>query len=145
MTGITFFLMGQCRIGVLIGFFPRHILLGCIGGVGLFLFTPGLEVSGRLEGSFEYNVQTLQELFQIEKLALWMVPLALAITLLIAKRWIKHPLTDATYFISIIAVFYFFEWIVPDLSLPGLRSKGWVFDAPEAGVPFYHFYSLYGR
>ena len=74
-----------------------------------------------------------------------MTPLALAIILLFAKRWIKHPLTDATYFISIIFVFYVFEWALPNLSLPELRSRGWVFEAPKAGVPFYHFYTLYGE
>ena len=26
-----------------------------------------------------------------------------------------------------------------------LRSKGWVFEAPKSGVPFYHFYTLFGR
>ena len=145
MTGVVFFLMGQFKVGALIGFFPRHILLGCIGGVGLFLVATGLEVSGRLEGSFEYNLPTLRYLLQPERIPLWMIPLALAITLLIIKRWVKHPLTDATYFISIVAVFYFFEWALPNLTLPELRYKGWVFEAPEAGVPFYHFYTLYGK
>ena len=145
LTGVVFFCMGQFRVGALIGFFPRHILLGCIGGVGLFLVVTGLEVSGRLEGSFEYDIPTLQYLFRPEKMVLWMIPLGLAIILLFAKRWIKHPLTDATYFISIIFIFYVFEWALPDLTLPELRSRGWVFDVPKADVPFYHFYSLYGK
>lgn len=33
LTGATFFLLGKFRLGSLIGFFPRHILVGCIGGV----------------------------------------------------------------------------------------------------------------
>ena len=37
LTGIVFWIMGRCRLGALIGFFPRHILIGCIGGVGFFL------------------------------------------------------------------------------------------------------------
>ena len=37
LTGLVFWLMGQCHLGALIGFFPRHILIGCIGGVGFFL------------------------------------------------------------------------------------------------------------
>ncbi|KAL9126481.1 MAG: hypothetical protein Q9217_004480 [Psora testacea] len=143
MTGAVFFLMGRCKLGTLIGFFPRHILIGCIGGVGLFLVATGLEVSGRLEDSFEYNLATLKELSQTDKIALWMIPLALALLLLLVKRWIKHPLTDATYFISIIVVFYFIELVSSNLTLPKLRSNGWVFEAPEAGVPFYHFYTLY--
>ena len=143
LTGVVFFLMGQCKIGALIGFFPRHILIGCIGGVGLFLVFTGLEVSGRLEGGFEFTTATLQELLRSEKVPLWIIPLLLAILLLIVKHWIKHPLTDASYFIAIIAVFYFIILVIPDLSIPELRSKGWIFEAPKAGVPFYHFYSLY--
>lgn len=58
-TGLTFFLLGALRLGALIGFFPRHILVGCvcqivpaslahrrnnscIGGVGVFLVITGL-------------------------------------------------------------------------------------------------------
>ena len=33
LTGTTFFILGHFRLGSLIGFFPRHILVGCIGGV----------------------------------------------------------------------------------------------------------------
>ncbi len=145
LTGAAFFLMGKCKLGTLIGFFPRHILIGCIGGVGWFLVATGLEVSARLDGNLEYNIPTLKKLFQADTISLWIIPLALAISLLILKRWVKHPLTDATYFLSIIAIFYFFELVIPELSLPQLRSAGWVFEAPEAGVPWYHFYSLFGK
>lgn len=143
MTGCVFFIMGQCKIGTLIGFFPRHILLGCIGGVGLFLVLTGLEVAGRLNGSFDFNKATIEELCRPTTLPLWTIPLGLAICLFIGKRWVKHPLTDATYFVSIIAFFYLFVLVIPQLSLQDLRSKGWVFESPKAGVPFYHFYSLY--
>lgn len=144
LTGVVFFLMGKCHLGALIGFFPRHILIGCIGGVGWFLVATGLEVSARLDGNLEYNLVTLRKLFQGDTVALWTIPLALAIILLILKRWVTHPLTDATFFLSIIAIFYFFVLAIPSLELVELRALGWVFEAPEAGVPFYHFYTLYG-
>ncbi|MCJ1475596.1 hypothetical protein MMC13_004259 [Lambiella insularis] len=143
LTGVIFYLMGRCKLGSLIGFFPRHILIGCIGGVGWFLVATGLEVSARLDGNLEYSLQTVQKLLQLDTVFLWTTPLVLAITLLITKRWVKHPLTDATYFLSIIIIFYFFVAAIPDLDLGDLRTKGWVFEAPEAGVPFYHFYNLY--
>ena len=41
--GLTFFLLGALRLGALVGFFPRHILVGCIGGVGAFLIETGYE------------------------------------------------------------------------------------------------------
>ncbi|KAL8698670.1 MAG: hypothetical protein Q9201_006443 [Fulgogasparrea decipioides] len=143
VTGAVFFIMGKCKLGRLIGFFPRHILIGCIGGVGWFLVATGLEVSARLNGNLEYNLFTLRKLFQADTVALWIIPLALAICLFFIKRWVKHPLTDATYFLSIIVVFYFFVGAIDKLELPDLRSRGWVFEAPDAGVPFYHFYTLY--
>jgi sulfate permease, SulP family len=144
VTGAVFFIMGKCKLGSLIGFFPRHILIGCIGGVGWFLVATGLEVSARLDENLEYNWTTLRKLLHHDTVLLWITPLILAVVLLVGKRWIKHPLMDATYFLSIIAVFYFFVGVIPDLKLHQLRAKGWVFEAPDAGVPFYHFYSLYG-
>lgn len=145
LTGVVFFLMGKCGLGSLIGFFPRHILIGCIGGVGWFLIDTGVGVTARLEGSVEYSMNTLHKLFQRETMALWMIPLALAITLTIMKRWVKHPLTDATFFLLVIAIFYYFVLAIPDFDLSELRSQGWVFDAPPAGLPFWHFYTLYGQ
>ncbi|KAL8948391.1 MAG: hypothetical protein Q9222_005418 [Ikaeria aurantiellina] len=143
VTGIVFFLMGKCKLGALIGFFPRHILIGCIGGVGWFLVATGLEVSARLDGNLQYDLATFHKLFRADTVALWIIPLLLAIFLFLIKHWVKHPLLDATFFLSIIAIFYYFVAAIDVLELPDLRSKGWVFAAPNAGVPFYHFYSFY--
>lgn len=41
LTGSTFMVLGYAKLGNVIGFFPRHILVGCIGGVGAFLFETG--------------------------------------------------------------------------------------------------------
>ncbi len=143
LTGLVFFVLGFCKLGSLIGFFPRHILIGCIGGVGYFLVATGLEVSARLEGPLTYTTATFHKLVQPDTLPLWLIPLVLAILLFVIKIRIKHPLTDATYFLSIIAVFWFFIGAIPELKVPELREKGWVFESPEAGVPWYHFYQLY--
>ena len=143
LTGAVFYIMGLCKLGSLIGFFPRHILIGCIGGVGWFLVATGLEVSARLDGNLEYNVTTLQRLFRSDTVALWIIPLVLAIVLQTAKRWVKHPLTDATFFLSIIGVFYFYIAAIEELTIPELRNTGWIFPAPDARKPFYSFYELY--
>lgn len=144
LTGVVFYTMGRLHIGALIGFFPRHILIGCIGGVGWFLVATGLEVSARLDGNLEYDLATLHKLVQPDTVMLWLIPLVLALVLFIIKSWVKHPLTDATFFLSIIAVFYFFVAAIDTINLTVLRDNGWVFEAPKAGVPFYHFYTLYG-
>ena len=144
LTGFVFYTMGKLHIGALIGFFPRHILIGCIGGVGWFLVATGLEVSARLDGNLGYDLATLHKLIQTDTVFLWLIPLVLALVLFITKSWVKHPLTDATFFLAIIAIFYFFVAAIDHINLTVLRNSGWVFEAPTAGVPFYHFYTLYG-
>lgn len=142
LTGAVFFLLGACRLGSLIGFFPRHILVGCIGGVGWFLVATAFEVTAKL-GTLRYNLETLEMLFDPERLPLWLVPLVLAVILVaIQSRW-NHPFLLPTYFMAIPALFYLIISLIPSLPLPLLREKGWVFDLPAAGVPFWHFYTLY--
>ena len=111
--------------------------------MGYFLVATGIEVSARLDGSLTYTAATFNKLVQSGTLPLWLIPLALAAFLFVLKLRIKHPLTDATYFLSIIAIFWFFVAAIPEVKPPELREKGWVFEAPEAGVPWYHFYKLY--
>ncbi|KAJ9639292.1 hypothetical protein H2204_003903 [Knufia peltigerae] len=142
LTGAVFFLMGACRLGSLIGFFPRHILIGCIGGVGWFLVATGVEVSARLPGNLEYNLETVKQLLRGDTILLWTIPLLLAIVLLIVQRFVKSNLLVGGYFISVAAIFYFFKFAL-GVSMDTFHSHGWVFDPPPAGNPWYHFYTLY--
>lgn len=144
LTGLVFFLMGACGLGSLIGFFPRHILIGCIGGVGYFLLQTGVEVSARLPGSFEYNLPTIQKLFHLDTFPLWMIPLFLAIGLLVLKRFVRSNFLVGGYFIAVAAVFYIVI-LSARISMGALRHNGWVFAAPSSNNPWYHFYSLYGE
>ncbi|RDW94123.1 sulfate transporter family protein [Aspergillus mulundensis] len=142
LTGLVFFLMGTCKIGSLIGFFPRHILIGCIGGVGFFLVLTGLEVSARLPGSFEFNSPTMQKLFHLATIPLWVTPLTLAIGLLVLKRFLRSNYLVCVYFIAVALLFYIVKFIA-HIPIASLRNSGWVFDAPSSSNPWYHFYTLY--
>lgn len=142
LTGLVFFLMGTCRLGSLIGFFPRHILIGCIGGVGFFLLKTGVEVSARLS-TFEYDLPTLEKLFQLDTVFLWVIPLALAVGLLVIKRFFHSNFLVGGYFIAVAGVFYIVKFGAR-IPMDALRGSGWVFDAPSSSNPWYHFYTLYG-
>lgn len=142
LTGVVFFLMGACRLGSLIGFFPRHILIGCIGGVGWFLVATAVEVSARIEGNLDYNLATLSKLFQQDTVFLWLIPLLLAVLLLRAQRYVTSNFLVGGYFISVALIFYFFKFAL-DFPIETLRDRGWVFDAPPGHHPWYHFYTLY--
>lgn len=142
LTGLVFFLMGVCGLGSLIGFFPRHILIGCIGGVGYFLLQTGVEVSARLPGTLEYKLKTLEILFHVDTIALWTIPLSLALGLLVLKHFVRSNFLVGLYFIAVAVLFYV---VVLSIGVPmeTLHDKGWAFDAPSSNNPWYHFYTLY--
>jgi sulfate permease, SulP family len=144
VTGLVFFALGALKLGSLIGFFPRHILVGCIGGVGWFLFVTGIEVSARLDANASYNLTTLNALIRADTLPLWLTPLALALLLMVIQRRWSHPLIVPVYFMFVPAIFYLVVLVIPNLGLEDLRRKGWIFNPPEADQPWWHFYTLYG-
>ena len=146
ITGAVFFSMGALKFGYLVGFIPRHILIGCIGGVGWFLIQTGFEVSARLEGSFSYDLDTLKIMFQPEKVPLWIIPLALAIILFnLQKRFSDNNLVLPLFICAEPAIFWFFVLALDTLNPAPLRSSGWIFEAPPADEPWWFFYTLFRK
>ncbi|KAK5137410.1 hypothetical protein LTR08_008988 [Meristemomyces frigidus] len=143
ITGITFFGLGSARLGTLVNFFPHSILTGCIGGVGIFLFITGIEVSARLNGNLELSMAVARKLFAADTAVLWIPPLLLAILLLTIRGFYDRPWLVPAFFIGITTIFYIITTAVPSITMPDLRRNGWVFEAPAADVPFYNFYSHY--
>ncbi|KAF1817285.1 hypothetical protein P152DRAFT_14463, partial [Eremomyces bilateralis CBS 781.70] len=143
VTGLIFFSLGALRLGSLVSFFPRSILTGCIGGVGIFLFITGIEVSARLDGNLSYNLETAQELFSAKTAPLWIVPLALAVLLRVLKKVRDHEALLPGFFIAIVVIFYIVVVATPSLNLDKVRNAGWVFEQPGSNVPFWRFYTYY--
>ncbi|KAI6096494.1 sulfate transporter family-domain-containing protein [Pisolithus sp. B1] len=144
---LTFLLLGYLRLGIIIGFFPRHILVGCIGGVGVFLVLTGLTVSTRLPSDAldPPTWETIQYLTRnAHTLGQWVLPLVLAILIrVITSRW-KHQLIFPTYFLVIPVVFYVIV-IAAGFDLDSLRRDGWLFDsAGTTGAGgWYAFYTYF--
>lgn len=148
LTGIVFFLMGTFHFGYIIGFIPRHILVGCIGGVGLFLVTTGIEVSARLDGNLNYDGDTLWKLCSADTFPLWTIPFILGLYLFTSQHQFSGKLFQSKYYLSgfilsVLAIFYFFVFSIDKLDIVELRRTGWIFNGPESGEPWYYFYSLY--
>ncbi|CAG8982802.1 hypothetical protein HYALB_00001083 [Hymenoscyphus albidus] len=120
ITGLVFFSMGYFRFGYLVGFIPRHILTGCIGGVGWFLIATGIEVSARMEGEFVYSFATLHKMFQSDTVALWVIPLALAVILFRLQHIWKSRYLLPAYILCIPAIFYFFTFSLDQLDMDNL-------------------------
>lgn len=146
ITGLIFGGLGAARLGNLVAFFPRHILTGCIGGVGWFLIATGVEVSARLDGNLDYNLRTLKKLFQTDTMPLWMLPILLALICRLVEPRLPERLRKywmPVFFLIIPAVFYIVVSIHPGLNVQKLRDAGWIFAAPPGGMPWWHFYTLY--
>ncbi|KAH9865346.1 hypothetical protein J1614_008929 [Plenodomus biglobosus] len=143
LTGLIFLALGGFKLGNLVSFFPRHILIGCIGGVGFFLVLTGIEVSARIEGNLNYDLETLQRLFSADTWYLWILPLTLAIAIMVLRRTVDSPFVLPAFFISVFAVFYILVKGIFHMDLELVRNAGWIFEKPEAGVKFYRFYSYF--
>ncbi|CBX92318.1 hypothetical protein IAQ61_006289 [Plenodomus lingam] len=143
LTGLIFLALGGFKLGNLVSFFPRHILIGCIGGVGFFLMLTGIEVSARIEGNLNYDLETLQRLFSADTWYLWVLPLTLAIAIMVLRRTIDSPFVLPAFFISVFAIFYILVKGIFHTDLEVVRNAGWIFEKPEAGVKFYRFYSYF--
>ncbi|KLO11977.1 sulfate anion transporter [Schizopora paradoxa] len=144
LTGLSFFLLGYLRLGVVIGFFPRHILVGCIGGVGVFLIQTGLAVCARMDDDdFSYTFEALK-LFTTNShiLLLWVPAFGLAVLLRLITSRFHHQLVFPLYFLAIPAVFYIVV-ASAKLDITSLRHSGWIFDMSASSEAWYKFYSYY--
>ncbi|KAE9975946.1 hypothetical protein BLS_002331 [Venturia inaequalis] len=143
LTGFIFLALSYWKLGDLVSFFPRSILLGCIGGVGVFLFLTGLEVSAGLDLTAGWTSKVLYGLVSGLTLPLWIIPLSLAILLMVIRHYLAHPSVMPAFFIAVVGIFFIVIAAIPKLHLQDLREHGWIFDAPAAGVPFWNFYTYY--
>ncbi|KAL6303578.1 sulfate transporter family-domain-containing protein [Sparassis latifolia] len=153
ITGLTFFLLGALRMGSLIGFFPRHILVGCIGGVGVFLILTGLTVSTRMaDDDFALDFATFKYLFlNAHNLALWAPAFGLAVLLRVITHKYEHQLIfpicafQLAFVVNflIIPIVFYVVVAAAHLDVGTLRSDGWLFDMGTNPEPWYHFYSFY--
>jgi SulP family sulfate permease len=143
ITGLIFLLLGKFKLGQLVAFFPRHILIGCIGGVGYFLVITGMEVSSKL-GSFEYNIPYLSQLFTLSTFFKWFLPVALTVILIILQHVNHNSLILPSYFILVFIITHIIIIVVPTWDLEIARDAGYMFSSgPNADAPWYEFYTLY--
>ncbi|KAF8337345.1 uncharacterized protein EI90DRAFT_2910517 [Cantharellus anzutake] len=144
LTGLTFLLLGLLRLGSVIGFFPRHILVGCIGGVGVFLIQTGINVSaGMGEEKAEFTWRLLKMYFMdLHVLVLWVPAFASAVLLRVITHHYHHQLIFPAYFVVLPIVFYIIV-AIGGWDVNRLRESGWIFNTGGSDEPWYRFYSYF--
>ncbi|KAI8050965.1 sulfate transporter family-domain-containing protein [Syncephalis plumigaleata] len=125
VTGVFFFLMGYFKLGSLIGFFPRHILVGCIGGVGWFLLQTGFEVVCGV--NLEHDAWSKSNIGHI---------IANATTSNESSAYRADIPILHSYRVLLVAGIF-------GLSMDELRQNGWLFKLPSPMKPFYEVYQRY--
>jgi MFS superfamily sulfate permease-like transporter len=151
ITGLVFLFLGLFKLGNLIQFFPRHILIGCIGlsfilltiigGIGVFLILTGIEVTCDIQP--ELSLESLYAIFRPHELKLWGTGLACAIFLNIIQKMFKNPFLLPIFFCVIPIIFYCIV-LVSGVTMQELREMGWLFTLPSAtDSPFWLFWTYY--
>ena len=99
VVGTVFYLLGRFKLGRIVYFFPTHVLIGCIGGIGLFLGKTGLEVTI----ADELSIESVQDNWHLLR-----VVLAFELILRALEKAFQgaYPLLTPIYFCMIPPVFY---------------------------------------
>ena len=136
IVGSVFYLLGKFQLGRIIYYFPNHVLVGCIGGIGLFIVKTGLEVT--LNAPF--NVHTLCQPHQRN---LWLVVLAFELGLRVLERITKHrySLLSPCYFLMITPVFYIALNLL-NVTVIQASEAGYFFPSLSSGSSSSHSYSF---
>nr|KAJ3422856.1 hypothetical protein HK105_005940 [Polyrhizophydium stewartii] len=139
MTGVVFLLLGIFKLGNLIQFFPRHILVGCIGGIGLFLLFTGIEVTADVKPAL--SLDYIWAIFEPAALRLWGSSLSVALLLKMIQQFVAHPLLVPAFYLAVPAAFYAIV-LALGISLDTLRHERWLFDLPSASeTPFWTYFT----
>ncbi len=105
LVGLVFYVLGKRNLGRVVYFFPTHVLIGCIGGIGVFLAKTGVEV-------------TIANVFSVTNIIERWTVLWVAVAFEIVLRGLEKVLRDENgqplysllspiYFCMITPMFYF--------------------------------------
>ena len=112
LTSAAFFLLGHFKLGDIVFFFPKHVILGCVGGIGVFVAKTGIDVS--TGGTFDLNsITSITDFCKNTNPALFLVPIILVMVLRFliwstSSRMSQNAssLLPPTFFLSLTPLFY---------------------------------------
>jgi len=124
VTGVFFYLLGRFKLGTIVSSFPRHTIVGLIGGIGIFLMTSGLEVSTSVP--WNWDKACFQKYSNPSVVPLWLLTVFLVILLRLIVHVTKWTNVSPFFFLSIPFVFYVFLWAA-GVTIDSAHDFGWFF------------------
>jgi len=135
LVGITFYLLGKWNLGRIVYFFPNHVLVGCIGGIGVFIVITSIEVT--TDVTFTWDQEGLTNVAQHWNLLLVVLTFEVTLRLLCyitqdAQGRPKYPYLSPVYYCAITPIFYLGLHLC-GMSLKEATEQGFFFPATEGG------------
>lgn len=141
VVGLFFFSLGKFGMGRVVYFFPSHVLLGCIGGIGAFLAVTSVEVSTNTTFEFTaagFNDSIVNNFHLLGPVLAFELILRLLMRMTEKNGEPQYPLLGPIYYCFITPIFYaglFAFGISKDSAMemgyffPPLSSNGSVFSS----------------
>jgi hypothetical protein len=109
VVGITFYLLGKWKLGRIVYFFPNHVLVGCIGGIGVFIVVTAIEVTSDVTLTFDMDgLRCLVDHFHLLSVVLGFEMVLRFLQYLTQDKHgnSKYPLLSPVYYCLITPLFY---------------------------------------
>jgi len=134
IVGIVFYTLGRLRVGKIVYFFPNHVLVGCIGGIGVFMLFTAMEVTTNTSFDISKPRAAIQSTIIDQWHLLWVI-FAFEVSLRCLSHCTKDPITghpkfqllSPLFYVLITPIFYFGMQYVLGLSLEQGREAGYFF------------------
>jgi SulP family sulfate permease len=129
VTGLIFYGLGKAGLGKAVYYFPNHVLVGFIGGIGVFI---GCSSTGVMIGEdFTFTADGVRSLYdnfnEFAPVVIFEVVLRILMTVLKDKNGKpKFTLLAPVFFISIIPIYYFALYIF-GVSMEQATTAGYFF------------------
>jgi SulP family sulfate permease len=132
VVGVFFLVLGKLKLGSVVHFFPKHVIVGCIGGIGIFIFQTGLEVSTNQQ--WQWDVTVMSSFFTAKVIPLWLVSAGFEVVLRVISSMVNLSLLPPFYFVSIPVIFYIVVFGC-GYDLDDVHKNGWFFEGAESVNP----------
>lgn len=124
LVGAVFYLLGKLKLGRIVYFFPSHVLVGAIGGIGVLIAKTGTEVT--MDDKFGLQA-VLQHIDLLSVIILFEIILRVLQRITVdAEGKPRFPLLSAIYFILITPIFYLALWVL-GTSVSSAQEAGYFF------------------
>ena len=131
IVGLFFYMLGKLKLGRVVYFFPSHVLVGCIGGIGAFIFVTAIEVT--TNSTFSFSRKGFEECIVANfHLLAPVIAFELVLRVLIHMTEGRYALLNPIYYCMTMPAFYAGLWLF-GVSTEKAAQLGYFFPALDTG------------